>query len=545
MNVGQVYDRAIWSSPSTPEFNARILTAQKWLKQCKENHPGCRTTFNPSTLPASRMLEISMTPKASLSVKLVSTQDIDIYEQGYIVLSHVWGGIDIECKTTSVNVSTYYSQGINSDELPKLFRDAVEITQALKYRYLWIDSICIIQDSLPDWQMESAKMASIFRGADITLSATNGRNCHEPCIFPLTCEPAIQFGGSSYLPRGFAIRDQNKYTSFQKALHDDLKDAIVNSRAWIFQEKILSRRILHATSTQFFWQCATRIDPEDGSTHSCTPGYLCNYEYRLNGHVSSITTFPSQSHDLILYNLWWSWVRDYTSRTLTKSADKFAAFAGAVRLYQELSGDEPVIGLWQKNFIRHLNWAASTYGLESQEWNYTQRRPTWTWMSFPHKTVTIFQSHWEFWGKNELFEQTEVVVYQAQVLHTDVHWSAEPLVSTPSGKITIRGICDKKEAKESGSCVLDPEISEETSYEVLVLLTVYATPLRQAPWRKRVVADYCLLIENTGVEDEYIRIGTRKMQRKRTRTKDSQGNYNVDADPEDFPRGVWRTITLI
>ena len=62
-------------------------------------------------------------------------------------------------------------ESINMTDIPKTFQDAVLITRKLGYRYLWIDSLCIIQDSASDWQIESVKMADIYFNAVVNISA--------------------------------------------------------------------------------------------------------------------------------------------------------------------------------------------------------------------------------------------------------------------------------------------------------------------------------------------------------------------------------------
>lgn len=67
-------------------------------------------------------------------------------------------------------------------DLPPLFQDAIIITRQLGLRYLWIDSLCIIQDSLRDWETEAAKMASIYQNSYVTISATDASNGSAKCL---------------------------------------------------------------------------------------------------------------------------------------------------------------------------------------------------------------------------------------------------------------------------------------------------------------------------------------------------------------------------
>jgi hypothetical protein len=129
--------------------------------------------------------------------------------------------------------------------------------------YIWIDSLCILQDDPQDWQCASAKMSSIFRGAILTISATTSSNSHEEIGINDTIQSATQFAGVTGVSPAFAIRGPDNVSSMSQ-IQQHMEAAPVNGRAWIFQEKKLSRRILHLTSTQFVWQCATRSESEDG-----------------------------------------------------------------------------------------------------------------------------------------------------------------------------------------------------------------------------------------------------------------------------------------
>lgn len=90
----------------------------------------------------------------------------------YFALSHCWGG-DIPSKTLTRPLPDYLKA---LPDLPRSFRDAIRITRELGFRYLWIESLCILQDSLEDWQKESAAMRDVYRNAALTISASASNN---------------------------------------------------------------------------------------------------------------------------------------------------------------------------------------------------------------------------------------------------------------------------------------------------------------------------------------------------------------------------------
>ncbi|PMD42866.1 HET-domain-containing protein [Hyaloscypha variabilis F] len=134
--------------------------ARYWLKTCLSTHPRC--SLKESLLP-TRVLDLGDRHDTRLSLRRSTG------EHGqWLTLSHCWGSSNTAITTTS-NFKARCNE-IQIANLPATFRDAVKITRELGYRYLWIDSLCIIQDSVSDWQMESVKMAEIYANAVLNIS---------------------------------------------------------------------------------------------------------------------------------------------------------------------------------------------------------------------------------------------------------------------------------------------------------------------------------------------------------------------------------------
>ncbi|KAF1964057.1 HET-domain-containing protein, partial [Bimuria novae-zelandiae CBS 107.79] len=72
--------------------------------------------------------------------------------------------------------------GITIEELPPTFRDAINIVRRIGYRYIWIDSLCIFQDSLDDWTHESRKIGHIYRGSICTIAALASASTKPRCF---------------------------------------------------------------------------------------------------------------------------------------------------------------------------------------------------------------------------------------------------------------------------------------------------------------------------------------------------------------------------
>ncbi len=121
-----------------------------WIKECDIGH-SCGSQ-NPSRLP-KRCLDLD--PENESMIKLIDSEG----QQGrYVALSHVWGGM-LPIRTTTANIKAH-QEGILLSALPRMFQDAIKVTRALGIRYIWIDSLCIIQDSKSDWEIEAVSATS-------------------------------------------------------------------------------------------------------------------------------------------------------------------------------------------------------------------------------------------------------------------------------------------------------------------------------------------------------------------------------------------------
>jgi hypothetical protein len=148
----------------------RYLTqAEGWVRDCCVNHSQCKERLS-TTLP-TRVLDVSIHEEFVFLCETEQTR-----KGAYVALSHVWGG-KVPIQTTTENINLY-KNGIRLESLPQTFRDAVFMTRLLECRYLWIDSLCIIQDSKEDWTEEAARMADVYGNSYVTIAAVMSANSH-------------------------------------------------------------------------------------------------------------------------------------------------------------------------------------------------------------------------------------------------------------------------------------------------------------------------------------------------------------------------------
>jgi hypothetical protein len=144
--------------------------ASQWILECVSNHKHCSRAAKPTnaeTLLPTKLLYIGTL--GDQSVRLCNT-DLLPDDTQYMTLSHCWGLLQLIALTKS-NIATF-QEGLAISKLPNTFRDAIYVAQKMSVQYIWIDSLCIIQDARNDWTKEFAHMMSVYAGAFCNIAAT-------------------------------------------------------------------------------------------------------------------------------------------------------------------------------------------------------------------------------------------------------------------------------------------------------------------------------------------------------------------------------------
>lgn len=154
-----------------------MKTIAFWIEDCDKNHPGCRREGGPHTDDRfSRILDVGSVCDAPY-VNLCLSDELE-HDIRYATLSHCWGGITSEIPSLTTRTYKDFLQRIIIMNLPQTFQDAIKLSRCLDIRYLWIDSLCIIQDSCEDWLDQSAVMGDIYRGSYLNIAATKSTDPH-------------------------------------------------------------------------------------------------------------------------------------------------------------------------------------------------------------------------------------------------------------------------------------------------------------------------------------------------------------------------------
>ncbi len=218
-----------------------------WISDCVENHGRCHED-TPALCP-TRLLDL-IRFWSSGDIVLVEPEEDPGEHIPYTTLSHCWGASTSGPLTTTLANLASRKERIQFDELPLTFQDAVTTTRKLKIPYLWIDSLCIIQDSPSDWEKEAARMAIVYAGSVCTLSALGSEDSNGG-FFRVT-EKKTNFGFRYDLSLGSQRIRVFSCEPNDWDLHGPLMD-----RAWTLQERALSNRILHFSRNELLWECKT------------------------------------------------------------------------------------------------------------------------------------------------------------------------------------------------------------------------------------------------------------------------------------------------
>lgn len=225
-----------------------------WVNDCIENHEKCRENY-PVVCP-TRLLDLDQYSNTG-DVVLVEVDKTPEKRIPYATLSHCWGSSRSRGPLTTVTANlASRKELIRFNELPPTFQDAVKSTRKLRIRYLWIDSLCIIQDSKNDWEKEAARMGEIYAGSVCTLCALASEDSYGG--FFRATERKMKSDFRFDLSIG-----SKRIRIFAAEPNDWGLWGPVMKRAWTLQERELSNRILYFSNYELFWECKTLRATED------------------------------------------------------------------------------------------------------------------------------------------------------------------------------------------------------------------------------------------------------------------------------------------
>lgn len=287
------------------------------------------------------------------TVRLVETAKLE--GEPYVTLSYCWGDCD-HVKTLLSNYAELCNT-IPVASLPQTLQDAISLARQLGRKYIWIDALCIIQDSDRDWQIESAMMSSVYRNADFCIAAATAAAASEGFMNHSRANdvqlPPLEVPWQTEDKRKSVLAARKVPRSISHAANDSHEYALpLSYRGWCLQERLLSTRTFTFAAQELHWSCL--------STSRCE----CHALDRSWGPQSLSSGKPQSLETKSLFKIqkdeaWDKWktiVGNYSYRELSEHSDKLPAIAGIAETIQDLTGSRYIAGLWEDDLVLGLAW---------------------------------------------------------------------------------------------------------------------------------------------------------------------------------------------
>jgi hypothetical protein len=354
----------------TSDYTASLLLAKAWLAECSNSHIKCVGLAhhpNPTRLLLIKPGHLRLCSGTAIPLSV-----------SYATLSHCWGLSEF-FKLRRDNLSAVQEK-INIRELPKTFQDAISIARELGFEYLWIDSLCIIQDDANDWENESSLMCSVYSHAGLNIAAAGAADGSQGCIFE---RPPLQFW--TY-PVCLEFQDKERkfrfvdYTTYDRCVQSQP----LVKRAWALQERLLAQQTLHFSRTEVFWECKNKLACES-----------------FPDNIPSLFSYPEDFNKT--KELKWHYVlQDYTAAKLTYGRDKLVALSGIAKTFQQVAKDQYLAGMWRRGLESTLCWTVGPDGPGPYEQDRPseERAPSWSWASVDGQICLPWQDLGTDWDQH-------------------------------------------------------------------------------------------------------------------------------------------------
>ena len=368
------------------------------INECIRDHADCRPPTTP-VLP-TRLVEVP--PENGLPVKVVALPPDSKPE--YTALSHCWG------KFPLLKLLKRHGTGdveFQWEDLPQSFKDACTVTRYLNQKYIWIDSLCIVQDDADDWRREAAKMGSIYEGSYVTIAASDAAGSVDGFLHPrFEANNFVVDDNKGRLIR-FVARDYNLEMHNSKFFHHgdtpdhewlmrpvDMDHRFINPillRGWCFQERLMAKRILHFKRYEYFLECNKGVRCECSGMAKARQGTIKSYlaimlkemldsfelmkaakmHESLVEHLGMRRSIEpaSANADERLMQVWEALVENYSRTAFTYEEDVLPALGSLARFFQAKRPDWTyLVGLWKEALPRGLMWTMeNSRGLDARK----------------------------------------------------------------------------------------------------------------------------------------------------------------------------------
>ncbi|ERF69010.1 hypothetical protein EPUS_06697 [Endocarpon pusillum Z07020] len=388
-----------------------------WLEECGSHE--CCVQQPGSTLP-KRVVEVAP-EKCPDTPRLLITEG----QKGrYATLSYCWG-VEPYGLLSMSNICTY-TQGLDVEALPQTFQDAIAVAKTLRIPYLWIDALCIIQDSREDKMQEISVMERIYRESFLTVVAASSANTTDGFLQPRP--PPWKSYTIPFRLAGDRFGSMS-IQEFEFVEYDERSEPI-NKRAWTLQEQIIPNRCLIYASHTLQWRCDAGVKNLGNSLH-----YTSSFEHGKYCETISFLRRPAAKRE-DQFTRWLRIVHIYAARRASLVTDKLTALAGITKEFSDTLGPRYYAGLWEYSLLPQLTWRTlprSYHSKLSCTRPITYRAPSWSWASIEGRV----------WFPYDIFrEDASDKLYRCSLIHceTMVKSATSPFGEVVAASLKIKAV---------------------------------------------------------------------------------------------------------
>jgi hypothetical protein len=358
----------------TPRIQSLV---KRWYTVCTESHEHCRAGYehpHPEKKVDHKFQPTRILDLSSNKIRL-DCSPADRKDQRYASLTHRWSIYPETMPRLSFDKLSKWEEEIDPSILTETFRDAIAVARQLGVRYLWVDSLCIVQTGFgweEDWQVEAARMGEVYRHAILNIQAGRDTDAGPYGLFktPATreIEPfKISINREFHRPmiksmngRQIPIKVEGDFWIVEEDFaRDELIGNPINRRGWVLQERILSHRIVHFGPQQVFWECrellacetfpeglpktiphtlaraATRIERAMTMNFDPSPPTRSLTSRLLSpAKTLPLPSFPALTCHKDLFG-WFYLAELYSACSLTRETDKLVAISGLAQIISQ------------------------------------------------------------------------------------------------------------------------------------------------------------------------------------------------------------------
>ncbi len=347
-----------------------------WIDECIREH-GCGLVMTERGLP-TRLVDVSPDGRTE-SIRLVIGSEITSNDTQFAALSHCWGDKSHRVKAvpkTKIDTLHRHLHRIEWEDLTPTFRDTIAVVRRLGLKYVWIDSLCIVQDDPADFAREAARMALVYSQAHVVIAATRGSTGDAGLFHDRRGAQRITIHDTH--PRKRSYLHVNEAIPHDAFLTNDpyrFNTTPLFERAWCFQERLLGRRVVHFSAEEIVFECGENLDCECRYIRS--QGVSGTFKTKTLKSLRRVVTLTSR------VELWYSVVEPYSACALHDERDRLPALSGFAGLVASTELGEYCAGLWRHEFPSGLLWRVVRAAPGESQTHRPEKYcgPSWSWIA--------------------------------------------------------------------------------------------------------------------------------------------------------------------